>query len=107
MLKKTLVLASAAAAVGAVAVPALGASRTVAVRDEFFSPRTTSVARGTTVTFAWRGEEPHNVTVVSGPVKFRSRTITRGTFRKTFTRAGTYRIVCTLHDGMHLTLKVR
>jgi plastocyanin len=47
------------------------------------------------------------VTVKRGPVKFRTSTKSKGTFRKKMTRRGTYRIVCTIHPGMNLTLRVR
>jgi plastocyanin len=98
------VLALAAAAL---AVPALGATRSIALRDNFFSPKSTTVSKGTTVKWVWRGKVAHNVTVRSGPVKFHSRTQTTGSFSKRLTKAGTYRIVCTIHPGMNLTLKVK
>jgi plastocyanin len=47
------------------------------------------------------------VTVVSGPQKFRSQVQLKGTFTRKLTKAGTYKIVCTIHPGMDLTLKVR
>jgi plastocyanin len=98
------VLALAAAAL---AVPALGATKSIALRDIFFSPKSTTVSKGTTVKWVWRGKVAHNVTVRSGPVKFHSRTQTTGSFSKRLTKAGTYRIVCTIHPGMNLTLKVK
>ena len=94
----------------AIAVPALAASskRVSVGPGESFSPRSLTVARGTTVTFRWAGDEPHNVVVTSGPVRFRTPVKRAGaTFSRTFTKAGTYRIVCTLHDGMRLRLTVR
>ena len=91
----------------ALAVPALAATKSIALRDTFFSPKSMTVSKGTTVKWVWRGRLPHNVTVKSGPVKFRSKTQTTGSFSKRLTRAGTYRIVCTIHPGMNLTLKVK
>ena len=101
-----LVVALAAVA-GAVAIPAFGATRTVSVKDNFFSPKSVSIKRGTTVVWRWRGTAPHNVTVTSGPKKFHSRTQTKGSFKATPHTKGTYRIVCTIHAGMSMTLKVR
>jgi plastocyanin len=106
-MKRLLALLAALALVGALAVPALAATKTIALRDTFFSPRSATVKKGTTVKWVWRGRLPHNVTVTKGPVKFHSRTFTRGSYAKKMTRRGTYRIVCTLHSGMNLTLRVK
>jgi plastocyanin len=96
------------AACAALAVPALAAStKTIKLGDNFFKPESTSVKKGTTVVWDWTGKAPHNVTVVSGPQKFRSKVQTSGTFTRKLTKAGTYKIVCTIHPGMDLTLKVR
>ena len=106
-MKRILSLVVALAFVAALAVPAFAATKTVRVVDNKFRPATTSVRRGTTVKFVWAGKAPHNVTVVKGPVKFRSPTKTKGTYSKKLRRRGTYSIVCTIHSGMTLTLKVR
>jgi plastocyanin len=96
------------AACAALAVPALAANKkTIKLGDIFFKPESTSVKKGTTVVWDWTGKAPHNVTVVSGPQKFRSKVQTKGTFTRKLTKAGTYKIVCTIHPGMDLTLKVR
>lgn len=105
-----IVLALVAVALcAAFAVPAVGATTRVSVGPgESFSPRALTVTRGTLVTFRWAGDEPHNVVVTSGPVRFRTPVRSAGaTFAKRFTQAGTYRIICTLHDGMRLRLTVR
>jgi len=106
-MKKLISLVVALAAVTAFAVPALGASKTIKVVDNKFRPATASVKRGNTVKFVWAGKAPHNVTVVRGPVKFHSPTKTKGTYSKKLRRRGTYSIVCTIHSGMTLRLKVR
>src|SRR4051794_8640861 len=106
VLALVLVVALAGVA-GAVAIPAFGATRTVKIGDNFFKPRTLSVKRGTTVRWKWTGSAPHNVTVTSGPKKFHSSTKSRGTYRATPHTKGTYHIVCTIHAGMRMTLKVR
>jgi len=106
-MKKLISLIVALAAVTAFAVPALGAPKTIRVVDNKFRPATATVKRGNTVKFVWAGKAPHNVTVVQGPVKFRSPTKTKGSYRKKVTRKGTYSIVCTIHSGMTLKLKVR
>ncbi len=107
-MKKLVVLALTLAALAAVlVVPAFAATSTIGLRDNYFSPSSRSVPRGTTVKWIWKESAPHNVTVTSGPVKFRSRTQTKGTFSKTLTKPGLYKIVCTIHPGMRLNLRVR
>jgi plastocyanin len=48
----------------------------------------------------------HNVAVTKGPVKFRSSFKTSGTYSKTVRTAGTYTIVCTIHQP-DMTMKLR
>jgi hypothetical protein len=69
---------------------------------------TLTVRPGTVVTWRWRSQSSHNVTVRSGPARLRSPTRSRGVFARRLTRVGTYRIVCTLHSpGMGMTVVVR
>ena len=79
----------------------------VSLGDNFFKPTKLTVTVGTTVTFTWRGSNTHNVKVTSGPQKFKSTNQSSGTYTFTFTKAGTYKIVCTFHPGMEMTLKVK
>jgi plastocyanin len=93
----------------AVAVPAMAATHSVRIGDNYFVKKggaTVSVAKGTKVRWNFSGGNAHNVTVTSGPAKFSSPTRSSGSFSRTLTRAGTYKIVCTIHDGMRMTLKV-
>jgi plastocyanin len=92
---------------GALAVSALASTKSVSVKDDVFAPKSLTVNKGTTVKWVWKGHEPHNVTVTRGPAKFHSKTQTTGAFSKKFTKAGTYRIVCTIHaPRMSMTVKV-
>jgi hypothetical protein len=69
---------------------------------------TLRISAGTVVIWRWRSQSSHNVTVRSGPARFRSPTRSRGVFARRLTRVGTYRIVCTLHSpGMGMTVVVR
>lgn len=99
------------ASLGLSVLPASGVAKsstaTVKLKDDFFSPKSKIVRKGTTVVFKWTGKAPHNVSVASGPVKFHSKIQTKGIYRKRLTRKGTYRIVCTIHPGMELKLKVK
>src|SRR3954454_23086339 len=61
-MKRPLALVVAtSAAVAAFALPSGAAARTVSVKDNFFSPASITVSRGTTITWAWRGINLHNV----------------------------------------------
>lgn len=110
-MKKLLALAAACSATAALAVPALAATRTVKVGDDYFvrsgTRPTVTVRKGDTVKWVWRGKVAHNVYVLSGPQKFRSRTQTTGTYSRRMKVRGTYKIVCVIHSGMEMTLKVR
>jgi plastocyanin len=108
---RVVALAVALAVLGA--VPAVAATRSVIVRDNEFSragkARPTLVVRaGDVVVWRWASRQSHNVTVRSGPQRFRSPTKPAGTFRRRLARTGTYRIGCTLHaPGMRMTVVVR
>ena len=110
-MKRLLALAVAVVVAGALAIPALAATRTVKIGDNFFvrssNHATVSVRRGTKVVWKWTGSAPHNVTVTSGPKRFHSRTQSSGTFTAIPHTPGTYKIICTIHPGMAMTLKVR
>ena len=86
------------------------ASTTIKLDDNFFSPDSKSVKKGTKVRFKWVGDNPHNVVKASGPGgSFSSETTSKPgvNYTKKFKKAGKYKIVCTIHDGMDLKLKVR
>ena len=111
-MKRLVVLALAAAVCAVLAVPAHAATRTVTVNDDYFvrssGTPTVTAKRNDTIRWVWRSTEaPHNVVVTSGPTKFRSSLKRSGSYRKKVTRRGTYRIVCTVHTGMKMTLRVR
>jgi plastocyanin len=97
-----------AMAAGALAIPALAATKTVQIKDNLFAPASITVSKGTTVKWVWKGKAPHNVKVTKGPAKFSSTTQTKGNFSKKLTKAGTYSIVCTIHaPNLKMTIKVR
>ena len=110
-MRKLLAAVLAATLAGLFAAQALAATRTVALGDDWFvrkgSPTTVTVKRGTTVRWSWTGRDLHNVVVSRGPVKFSSSLKEDGSYRKRMTRAGTYRIVCSVHQpDMRMTLRV-
>lgn len=107
----TLSLALATSTIAAVDQSPATAAKTVKVKvvDNAFSKKKLTVKRGTKVKWVWSNtQHPHNVTVVSGPRKFSSKTQTKGSFTKKLTKKGTYKIVCTLHSSvMKMTIKVK
>ena len=112
-MRKLSVFLAVAAAVATLASPALAATKTVKVGDDWFISKaknhgTVKAKVGDTVKWKWVGDEPHNVTVTSGPVKFKSKTQPKGTYSKKVTKAGTYKIICTVHGAkaQSMVLKV-
>jgi plastocyanin len=99
------ILAVAAAALAA--APSLAAQRGVAVKDDFFKPKSLTIVKGTRVVWTWRGEGRHNVVVAQGPSEFRSKIKREGTYGHTFKRTGTWQIVCTVHSGMNMKIVVK
>ena len=98
------------------AAPAQGAAKkTIHVGDSYFSPWTVTVKRGTTVTWRWPSFEEagdvHDVKLASGPKgvkKFHSEAAsTDYSFKRKLTVAGKYKLVCSLHHEMRMTVKVR
>jgi plastocyanin len=111
MHKKLIAGAAVVALAGALAVPALGATKTVKVGDIYFVKKgakkpTVTAKKGDTVKWTWVGKFPHNVTVKSGPVKFKSKTQKSGTFSRKVTKAGTYTIICTIHGAAKQSMKL-
>jgi plastocyanin len=120
-MRKTLVVAVMAVAIGAaILVPAAtsaptasqAATRTVKVGDIWYvsSSRvnpTVNVSRNTKVVWRFVGDLKHTVTVKTGPVKFNSGKRSGGSYSRTMTRAGTYKLYCTIHgSAQRMTLKV-
>lgn len=102
-------LVCTAAAVAALVLPSAGdasASKSVTVKNFAFSPSTVTARHGTKITWKFRDSTAHNVTVKRGPRKFHSRDIRRGNYSKVVTAKGTYKLICTIHPDMHMTLKV-
>jgi plastocyanin len=110
MRKVVPVIVAASAIAGVAALPSAAATttKTVAVKDDFFSPKKLTITKGSKVKWVWKGTERHNVAVANGPSNFRFGTRKTGTKSHTFKKRGTYSIVCTIHaPDMHMTIKVK
>ena len=112
-MRKTLLTVSAMALLlGGVATEASGtsvraaASKRATVGDDFFSPTTMKISRGSAVVWTWHGSNGHSVTEING--RFDSKVRSSGSYRHKFTRKGTYKIFCVVHpDDMRMTIVVR
>ena len=88
--------------------------KTVRVGDNFFL-KNADRRRGSTVTWKWPAADEagdvHDVALKSGPEgvkKFQSEAAaTDYTYKRKLTKSGTYKIVCTLHEEMRMTIRVR
>lgn len=111
-MRKASIFIAVAVAASVAAIPAFAATSSVKVGDNYFirdsgTPKLT-VKKGSTVRWRWTGSAPHNVTATKGPAKFRSKTMSTGSYSYKATKAGTYRVVCTLHlPDMKMTLVVK
>ena len=97
---KRLLVIGVALLVGA--TPAFGAAKkTVKVGDNYYTPKKLTVSKGTTVTWKWPGFDEagdvHDVKLKAAP---------KG-FKRKLSVSGTYKLVCTLHEEMTQTIKVR
>jgi plastocyanin len=110
--RKPLPLFLAAAVAAAFASQALAAgTKSVKVGDNYYvrpsGVPTVTVSKGTTVRWKFAGRAPHNVTVKSGPVKFRSGNKFHGdTYAKKVRVKGTYRIFCSIHGAKDQSMKL-
>ena len=92
----------------AAAAPATPGERTVraAMKNMAFLPARLEIVTGTTV--AWKNDDPLDHTVTAEDRSFDSGIIRSGaTWRWTFTRPGTYQLVCTPHPFMKTTVVVK
>ncbi len=115
--RRTIPLALAAAAALLCAAPA-GAGgpqrKTVKLFDNYYLPLKLTVNKGSTVTWKWPTDIPidvHDVKLRSGPPgvrRFQSEPASAGyIYRRTLKKPGLYKIVCTLHEEMTMTIRVR
>src|SRR5919198_6041821 len=71
--------------------PRTASTKRVSVKDNFFSPRSVTIGRGSKVTWIWRGAVDHNVRfrkVPSGASGRGSSTKASGRFTRSFSKRG-------------------
>ncbi|MFJ1973833.1 plastocyanin/azurin family copper-binding protein [Streptomyces sp. NPDC087903] len=83
-------------------------SHQVVMSGYAFAPRALTITSGDTVTWVNQDTAPHDVKTTSGPESIHSPMLDKGgTWSHTFTVAGSYGYVCTVHPGMTAQLVVR
>jgi plastocyanin len=96
-------LAASPSSGGSSSNPFASKNKSVSLEDDFFSPSKVRIHRGDKVTWRWKGFNDHNVTFRSAPAGARrpkgSPTKSSGRFARTFSKRGTYRFVCTIHEA--------
>jgi plastocyanin len=108
-------IAVAALAPGALsqARPATQVKKTVRIGDNFFAPSSLKVRRNAKITWRWPSNpgDVHDVYLLRGPRgvrKFHSETAaTAYSFSRTLKKPGLYRIICTIHERMRMSVRVR
>ena len=110
------VLALALAGAALSAAPATAAApkpRTVKINDNYYLPAKLTVKPRTKIVWRWPAEagDVHDVKLKTAPKgvrKFHSEPAAAGyTFKRTLEKTGRYKIVCTLHEEMKMTITVR
>lgn len=76
--------------------PPTSTSNAIDVADNSYSPNATIVPPGTTVTWTWKGVNPHDVLFADGTRSVVQRT---GTYARQFAVAGVYNYSCSVHGA--------
>ena len=109
-MRKLIVPVVIAGLLGPAAAPAAAAIKRVKVGDNYFvrdgGVPTVTVSKGTKVRWVWRGESLHNVKVSKGPARFGSPSQRSGTYTKKVRKAGTYKLVCSVHGPRDQSMKL-
>ena len=109
-IRKPFPLAAAVATAAALAIPATTHTRDQPYRQgrqlRVLARIDVSPGQQEPVTWRFQDSATHNVTVRRGPAKFHSKDIRRGSYSRTLTRRGTYKLVCSIHPNMRETIRV-
>jgi plastocyanin len=115
--RRTLPIAFAAVVTLLCAAPADAGGpqrKTVKLFDNYYLPLKLTVNKGSTITWKWPDDaviDVHDVKLKSGPpgvARFHSEPASSGyRYKRRLRTPGLYRIVCTLHEEMRMTIRVR
>ena len=118
MTGRRIVPAACAAAVALLCAAPAGAGgpkpKHVEVADNYYLPDELTVKQGAKVEWEWPDDvaiDVHDVKLKKAPKgvkKWQSEPASSGyRYKRTFKKPGTYKIVCTLHEEMTMTIKVK
>jgi plastocyanin len=87
------------------------ATKSIKVGDNYFvrpsGVPVVTVSAKTRVTWHWVGSG-HDVKVLSGPIKFSSKVLSKGaTYSRIMTRRGTYKLYCEVHGAKDQSMILR
>jgi plastocyanin len=108
-----LVLSALALAPAAISQAGAAKSKTIKIGDNFFAPDSTKVAKGTKMIWRWPKYpgDVHDVKLRSGPKgvkKFHSDLAASDySFARTLKKPGKYVVICTIHEEMKMTIRVK
>jgi plastocyanin len=108
-----LLLSALALAPAAITQAGAPKSKIIKIGDNFFAPDSAKVAKGTKVVWRWPKDagDVHDVKLRSGPKgvkKFKSDyASTDYSFARTLKKPGKYVVICTLHEDMTMTIRVK
>lgn len=89
------------------AQPAQATSHHIVIKQYAYSPRSLSVSQGDTVTWTNQDSVEHDVEVTKGPAMFHSPMLKKGqSWSFTFTTAGAFSYVCSVHPDMTASISV-
>jgi plastocyanin len=92
----------------AFAAPAAAATHSVVIKQYSYGPGALSISQGDTVTWTNQDSVEHDVTVTKGPMTFHSPMLAKGqSWSHTFTAAGSYSYICSVHPDMRATVTVK
>jgi plastocyanin len=115
--RRTIPVAFAAVVALLGATPAVAGApkpKSVEVADNYYLPDELTVKQGGTVVWKWPDDiaiDVHDVKLKSAPKgvrKWQSEPASSGyRYKRTFKKVGRYKIVCTLHEEMTMTIRVK
>jgi plastocyanin len=82
------------------------ATRTIRLKDSYFSPSSVRTSGKATVRFVWAGKLGHNLVGRRIPSSYERARIRHKALTRTYGR-GSYKFTCTIHPGMAFRLRVR
>lgn len=93
--------------VGGASAASASTNHHITIASYAYSPNPLAIAEGDSVTWTNTDSVGHDITITSGPVTFQSPLLAKGqSWSYTFTSAGTYNYICSVHPDMKATVTV-